>query len=165
VPEKVLPPYLDALAEALPVGSDDVFLQTASLAFSASVRQVFSRSVLVRPWSSPTGNRPGFPAVAATSCTPEESPSGNTVPSVWQAAMSSFSDLGDRRAARKMGCARCGRNLRLILLMASHLHWKSVKTWRSRFGAETAIVNLYSPDRDRWDRLRLPDSRGLSPGE
>lgn len=144
VPEDVLPPYLDALAESLPVGSDDVFLQTASLAFSASVRQVFlplrlGATLVIADWEQSRDFRQLLRLMHARRISVWD-----TVPSVWQAAMNAFSDLGDRRAGEEDGLRALRTNLKLILLTGEPLHWKSVKTWRSRFGAETAIVNLYS---------------------
>ncbi|MCA9420481.1 MAG: amino acid adenylation domain-containing protein [Nitrospira sp.] len=139
VPHISLCTYINILKQSLKVGPEDIFLQTASFAFSASTRQIFLPLCLgatVQIVNTEQRQNPGL--LYKDICTRQVTV-WDTVPSVWHNCAETVFGLERSQRAYPIH-----NSLRLILLTGEALNGKTFKLWKDRLNDNTTIVNLYS---------------------
>lgn len=139
VPHASLARYVRTLPEALGVNEDDVFVHTASFAFSASMRQLFmplclGATLIVAGDDERMDMRALFELIKRRGATVWD-----TVPAVWRQAIETFRNL-PADAQREL----LDNSLRLILLTGEALTWDLPAAWRHDLGQRARIINLYS---------------------
>jgi amino acid adenylation domain-containing protein len=139
VPHSSLSRYVRTLPEALGVNEDDVFVHTATFAFSASMRQLFmplclGSTVIV----ADDNERMNIPALFKL-FKHRGVTVWDTVPTVWRQAIDTFRDL-PVDAQREL----LDNQLRLILLTGEALTWDLAAAWRHDLKHPARVINLYS---------------------
>ncbi len=129
--------YADALAREIGVAADDVYLETASISFSSSVRQ------MLVPFAV------GAQVVIATTEERRDPMEllrriGESAVTVADLVPTMVRGLVDAVAARSNARdARPPNRLRLLLTASEPLRAGVVRTWRERMGSGTTCINMY----------------------
>jgi amino acid adenylation domain-containing protein/FkbM family methyltransferase len=139
VPHSSLSRYVRHLPEELGVNEDDVFVHTASFAFSASIRQLFmplclGATVIIANDNERMNMRALFERIKSCRATVWD-----TVPAVWRQALDTFRDLPVDQQHELLD-----NQLRLILLTGEALTWDLPAAWRHDLRHPARIINLYS---------------------
>ena len=131
--------YIQSLKETFSITSHDVYLQTASMAFSASTRQIFLPLCSGATMHIATTDERQDPFVLYDLVGARQITVWDTVPSVWKNCGESV--FGEGKSNSKTGP---NQSLRLILLTGEALDGKTVHQWKTHLDKSTKIVNLYS---------------------
>ena len=139
VPHSSLLRYIRTLPETLGVNEDDVFVHTASFAFSASMRQLFmplclGATVIVADDNERMNMRSLFELIKRHGATVWD-----TVPAVWRQAIDTFRDLPVDQQHELLD-----NPLRLIFLTGEALTWDLPAAWRHDLKHPARVINLYS---------------------
>ncbi len=139
VPHSSLFRSICALPEALGVHEEDVFVHTASFAFSASMRQLFlplclGATVIVADEKERMDLGALFGLMKRRGATVWD-----TVPGVWRQAIDTLREMPTD--ARRELLDNC---LRLILLTGEALTWDLPAAWRHDLEHPARVINLYS---------------------
>ena len=131
--------YVLALPEALGVNDDDVFVHTASFAFSASMRQLFMPlclgATVILADDNERMNMPAlFNLIKRHGATVWD-----TVPAVWRQAIDTFRSLPVDEQRELLD-----HRLRLLLLTGEALTWDLPEAWRQELKHPARVINLYS---------------------
>ncbi len=130
--------YLQAMGEALAIDPSDLYLHTASIGFSSSVRQLLlplthgATSVIASP------DELRDPLLLLDQVKRQGVTVIDVVPSFWRAAMDVIGQLegADRDALMD-------NSLRVVLSASEPLSFDLVRRWRTEFGQETPVINMY----------------------
>jgi amino acid adenylation domain-containing protein len=130
--------YIDTLGQTFGYVVEDRLLHTASLSFSASIRQTFGAlcngSTIVL--ASEAERRD--PALLFELMRRQAVTVWDTVPTAWQAAIDFLETFSQEEKARLMS-----NSLRSILLTGEPLKWRTPRMWREA-GGRGRVFNLYS---------------------
>ncbi len=131
--------YIQSLKQTFPLSSDDWYLQTASMAFSASTRQIFLPLCSGATIHIATTEQRQDPFILYHLIGTRQITVWDTVPSVWK-------NCGNSIFGREKPEAKPDHNpsLRLILLTGEALDTKTVNGWKAHLQESAKIVNLYS---------------------
>ena len=127
--------YVDALPSALKLTSEDVFFNTASPAFSASIRQIFLPFSLGATQVVADEEARRDPKKFAAWIERHGITVWDTTPSVFRVFV--------RRLAGTPGAGTLSR-LKSVCLTGEVLRWGDVRRWRDCAGNNSSIINLYS---------------------
>ncbi|MBW1816139.1 MAG: amino acid adenylation domain-containing protein, partial [Deltaproteobacteria bacterium] len=131
--------YIQSLGRSLPVTGDDVYLQTASISFSAAFRQIllplYKRAKLVIANEEQRTN----PLALLELIKQGRITVWDTIPSVWYACSRA---LG--RLKRTASAGLLQNDLQRIHVTGEPLLWEHVRAWRVGHGHKAEVVNLYS---------------------
>ncbi len=131
--------YIRSLKQAFPLHPNDCYLQTASLAFSASTRQIFLPLCSGATIHMATTQERQDPFKLYDLIARRQITVWDTVPSVWK-------NCGDVifRERREIAHSINKNSLRLIFLTGEALERKTVIAWKRYVDESVEIVNLYS---------------------
>lgn len=139
VDHKSLSVYIQSLTESLDVSSSDTYLHTASLSFSASVRQfwmplcVGARLVMVDDETRRD------PVELLQAIQRENATVWDTVPSVLSYTIGSLEQLSENKHFELLKHIP-----RRVFTTGEALQWETVYAWKRLTGKSGTIVNLYS---------------------
>ena len=131
--------YIQSLKQSFTISSHDIYLETASMAFSASTRQIFLPLCSGATIHIATTGQRQDPFVLYDLIGARQITVWDTVPSVWKNCCDSV--FGARKSKTKTDE---NHSLRLILLTGEALDGKTVSQWKTYLEESVKIVNLYS---------------------
>ncbi len=137
VDNAALAPFHDWVAKAFGIDSSDRFVQTSSLAFGGSIRQMYSPLLAGARVCPVTSLTKKDPVSLVEFLEDQRITIWNSVPSLFLRLAETVEDM------RRRGSAPSLDALRWILLGGENLPAAQVRTWRRLFGSKHRIANLY----------------------
>lgn len=139
IPHRSLYIYLRSIVEPLGIRADDVYLHTASFAFSAAVRQTMLPLSLGAKLLLTSSDERIDPIVLFELIKREQVTVWDTVPTSWRHCIDTLLHLAEDKRAPLLDNA-----VRLIMTTGEALPWQTPQTWVKTLGCHTKIINLYS---------------------
>lgn len=124
--------YAETMSHELGVTADDVYLETASLSFSSSIRQLVVPFTVGAHVVIATADERRDPAQLLRRVTESAVTVADLVPTVVRGLL-------DSATRDDVGCV----DLRLLLTASEPLRAGVVRTWRDRMGADATWINMY----------------------
>jgi amino acid adenylation domain-containing protein len=128
--------YVETLGHEVGVVADDVYLETASISFSSSIRQMFVPFAFGARVVIATTEERRDPTALARRIAESEVTVADLVPTVVRG-------LVDAVAAHPAAVAPPVNRLRLLLTASEPLRAGVVRAWRDRMGGDATWINMY----------------------
>lgn len=139
VDHKSLSIYIQSLTESLDVSSSDIYLHTASLSFSASIRQFWLPLSVGAKLVLLDDKTRRDPVELMQAIQRENATVWDTVPSVLSYTIGSLEELSENKRLELLKHIP-----RRVFTTGEALRWETVFAWRQLTGKSGTIVNLYS---------------------
>ena len=131
--------YINSLKESFNVVPGDIYLQTASFAFSASTRQIFLPLCVGASLHLATTEQRKDSVLLYELISRKQITVWDTVPSAWRNCVETVFGCKRRQKASPID-----NSLRLILLTGESLYKRTIQQWKAHLNDSISILNLYS---------------------
>jgi amino acid adenylation domain-containing protein len=131
--------YINSLKKSFKVVPGDIYLQTASFAFSASTRQIFLPLCVGASLHLATAEQRKDSVLLYELISRKQITVWDTVPSAWRNCVETV--FGCKRSHKALPIDNA---LRLILLTGEALDMKTIQKWKAHLTDSITILNLYS---------------------
>lgn len=129
--------YVETLGRELGIAAHDVYLETASISFSSSIRQTLVPFAVGAQVVIATAEERADPAALLRRIAESNVTVADLVPTVVRAMVDAVGAAGDH------ACIPSPSRLRLLLTASEPLRAGVVRAWRSRISSDAKWVNMY----------------------